>query len=118
MKFEERFNKFIEKWCNSSAHLLDSDENDGEEIRDLIKENYLDKAILLRDYVPRLAFDAANIENAKLKAQSIDKEKIREAIDESAKGRKFQIGEDELNQINFAVCKCLRELKQKLGLDK
>lgn len=30
----ERFNKFIKKWCgNYFPHLIDSDENDGEEYR-------------------------------------------------------------------------------------
>ena len=34
--FESEFNKFIMKWCGSnSAHLLDTDENDGERIRQL-----------------------------------------------------------------------------------
>jgi len=33
----KEFNKFIEKWCGSSyPHLIDSDENDGEEFRQLI----------------------------------------------------------------------------------
>lgn len=34
----EEFDKFISKWCgNLSAHLLDSDDNDGEEFRDKIR---------------------------------------------------------------------------------
>lgn len=32
----ERFNIFITKWCVSVPHLLDSDENDGETIRETI----------------------------------------------------------------------------------
>ena len=46
----------------------------------------------------------------------IDKEKLSKIIDKLAKGRMFQMGEDELNNINFAVCKCLDDLKTKLGL--
>lgn len=32
----EKFNMFIKKWCPDYAHLIDSDDNDGEEIRDMI----------------------------------------------------------------------------------
>jgi translation initiation factor 2B subunit (eIF-2B alpha/beta/delta family) len=33
------FNSFIKKWCGSNyPHLIDSDENDGEQFRDLIIE--------------------------------------------------------------------------------
>lgn len=33
----KEFNKFIKKWCGSYyPHLIDSDENDGEEFRQLI----------------------------------------------------------------------------------
>ena len=36
---ELKFNNFIEKWCgNYSAHLLDNDENDGEEFRVLLRK--------------------------------------------------------------------------------
>ena len=32
------FDKFISKWCGGlSAHLLDNDDNDGEEFRDKIR---------------------------------------------------------------------------------
>ncbi len=35
----ERFNLFIKKWCGSSfPHLIDSDENEGEEFRDFVRE--------------------------------------------------------------------------------
>jgi hypothetical protein len=34
------FNKFIKEWCGSMyAHLIDSDENDGERFRQLIQSN-------------------------------------------------------------------------------
>ena len=34
----EKFNVFIKKWCgNSYPHLIDSDDNDGEDFRDEIK---------------------------------------------------------------------------------
>ena len=40
--FESEFNKFIMKWCGSnSAHLLDTDENDGERIRQLHDKSLL-----------------------------------------------------------------------------
>lgn len=32
----EKFNMFIKKWCPDYAHLIDSDDNDGEEIRQMI----------------------------------------------------------------------------------
>jgi len=33
----EKFNEFIKKWCGDNApHLLDSDENDGEEFREAL----------------------------------------------------------------------------------
>lgn len=32
----EKFNMFITKWCPDTPHLLDSDQNDGQEIRDMI----------------------------------------------------------------------------------
>jgi len=39
MKVVKEFNKFIEKWCGSNfPHLIDSDENDGERFRCLIRE--------------------------------------------------------------------------------
>lgn len=34
---EDAFNLFIEKWCLHAAHLLDSDDNDGEYMRRLIE---------------------------------------------------------------------------------
>lgn len=33
-----KFNLFIEKWCPDYAHLIDSDDNDGEEIRRMLRE--------------------------------------------------------------------------------
>ena len=35
---EKPFDEFIKKWCSSSAHLLDNDENDGERFRQLLRE--------------------------------------------------------------------------------
>lgn len=36
--WRERVNDFIKKWCGIYAsHLLDSDENDGQELRDLLR---------------------------------------------------------------------------------
>ena len=32
-EIEEKFNKFIKKWCPNYVHLIDSDENDGEKFR-------------------------------------------------------------------------------------
>lgn len=32
----ERFNLFIKKWCPNYSHLIDNDQNDGEEIRAMI----------------------------------------------------------------------------------
>ena len=44
MKFEEQLDIFIKKWCgNMYAHLSDTDENDGEELREFVRNNYLDK---------------------------------------------------------------------------
>ena len=35
----DEFNKFIKKWCgNSYPHLIDTDENDGERFRSLLRE--------------------------------------------------------------------------------
>ena len=40
---EKAFDKFIEKWCGSwYHHLIDTDENDGQFIRDKI-QNHIDK---------------------------------------------------------------------------
>lgn len=40
--FEEEFNKFIKKWCgNSFAHLIDNDENDGERLREFVRNNMI-----------------------------------------------------------------------------
>jgi hypothetical protein len=33
----EKFNMFIKKWCPDYAHLIDSDQNDGEEIRQMLR---------------------------------------------------------------------------------
>ena len=39
---EEKFNAFIKKWCGSNApHLLDTDENDGEYFRELLRNHIL-----------------------------------------------------------------------------
>ena len=41
LAFERRFNAFIMKWCGDSKHhLLDTDENDGEELRHYVEDNY------------------------------------------------------------------------------
>lgn len=34
----EKFNMFIYKWCPDYSHLIDSDDNDGEEIRQMIAD--------------------------------------------------------------------------------
>lgn len=34
----EKFNLFIKKWCPDYAHLIDSDQNDGQVIRNMIAE--------------------------------------------------------------------------------
>lgn len=36
--WEETLNRFIENWCPMSAHLLDSDENDGERLRESFRD--------------------------------------------------------------------------------
>jgi len=42
-KLENEFNDFIKKWCNSHyAHLVDTDENDGERFREKLR-NVIDK---------------------------------------------------------------------------
>ena len=42
--FKRKFNQFIEKWCGSmSAHLLDTDDNEGEKLRNFHEDNYLSK---------------------------------------------------------------------------
>jgi len=41
--FDDIFQEFIIKWCSSSAHLSYTDENDGQMIRDFVKDNYLNK---------------------------------------------------------------------------
>lgn len=33
----EKFNMFIRKWCPDAAHLLDSDQNDGQAVRDMLE---------------------------------------------------------------------------------
>jgi len=43
MTFEEQFNEFIKKWCGSNyPHLIDTDENDGQRLRDYFEEHCLD----------------------------------------------------------------------------
>ncbi len=38
---EERVNSFIKKWCGeNAAHLLDSDENDGQKLRSSLSSTY------------------------------------------------------------------------------
>jgi len=37
-KWEEKLNKFIIDWCGDFAHLLDTDENDGERLRETIRQ--------------------------------------------------------------------------------
>lgn len=40
--FDEEFQEFINKWCgSSSAHLSDTDENDGQSLRDFVARNYI-----------------------------------------------------------------------------
>lgn len=34
----EKFNMFILKWCPDYSHLIDSDNNDGQYIRDMLSE--------------------------------------------------------------------------------
>jgi hypothetical protein len=34
----EKFNMFLLKWCPAYSHLIDSDDNDGQEIRHMIAE--------------------------------------------------------------------------------
>lgn len=34
----EKFNMFIYKWCPDYAHLIDSDQNDGQHIRNMIEQ--------------------------------------------------------------------------------
>lgn len=44
MSFEEEFDKFLREWCgNDYAHLSDSDENDGQKLRDYVEDNYFNK---------------------------------------------------------------------------
>ena len=41
MSFEEEFEKFIKKWCGSMhPHLIDTDQNDGQRLRDFVDNNY------------------------------------------------------------------------------
>ena len=40
----EEFNKFIKKWAgNSYPHLIDTDENDGENFRQLIQDSLIER---------------------------------------------------------------------------
>jgi len=42
--FEEQFDSFLRKWCsNYYPHLCDTDENDGQALRDFVEENYIEK---------------------------------------------------------------------------
>jgi hypothetical protein len=44
MTFEEEFDKFSKKWCGCYyAHLADTDENDGQELREYVEDNYISK---------------------------------------------------------------------------
>ena len=40
-KFEEEFEKFLKKWTGDNfPHLVDTDENDGQRIRDLVSRQF------------------------------------------------------------------------------
>lgn len=60
---------------------------------------------------------ARDEEISRVRETQLDKQKVEVVIVKLAKGRKFQLGENKLNQINFAVCKCLDDLKKELGLE-
>ncbi len=46
----EIFNAFIKKWCGESyPHLIDSDENDGERFRELIRQKDSERAMTPKD---------------------------------------------------------------------
>lgn len=49
-KIDGLINEFIEEWCGMSAHLLDSDENDGERLRDNLKNLHKEFIRLLKDF--------------------------------------------------------------------
>ena len=69
LEIVEYFNKFIKKWCgNNFPHLIDSDENDGEEFRDKLRDlhHQLQKAreeererieAVFKEHVPPHAID-------------------------------------------------------------
>jgi hypothetical protein len=60
MNFNEQFEIFIKKWCgNSSAHLLDTDENDGQELREFVEDNYIEREKVTDAFI-QLAFQDLN----------------------------------------------------------
>ena len=67
-KIDGLIDEFIEEWCGSmSAHLLDSDENDGERLRDNIKELYAEFIRLLKEELQeQLCLDCATFVDDRL----------------------------------------------------
>jgi hypothetical protein len=55
MTFEEEFDKFLQVWCdNNYAHLCDTDENDGQKLREYVDKNYVLKS-KVREAIERVA---------------------------------------------------------------
>lgn len=44
--FESKFEEFIKKWCDKwYPHLIDNDENDGEKLRQFVRDNFISKQL-------------------------------------------------------------------------
>ena len=53
---EEEFNSFIKKWCGDSyPHLIDSDQNDGERFRELLREQISEES--LKNIINKLKYE-------------------------------------------------------------
>ena len=69
--FEDKFNMFIKVWCfKNYPHLIDTDENDGENLREFVRLNYIRKQKVIEI-----------IERVREHIVSIDKGKYIEDID-------------------------------------
>ena len=84
-----KFNNFIQKWCGSSyPHLIDTDENDGEEFRDdlrsIISKGYISKEEHEKE-MELLKFQTENrLVAFDIKSKELEEAKVNQAILESA----------------------------------
>ena len=111
MNFEEKFPSLKGKKLLSHNNAL------GLYYGKPIQENCLDKTIVARDYVPRVCYDAANIENAKLKAQSLNREVVKKAIDRYWKRiRKNPYASSDMQLLSSGEDTPLNKLRKELNL--